>query len=292
MKNIKTFLCFIMLLLVHLTVEAKPESIVGLSETGIRQVSMEEVELGFNYQLEKYAKDKNFTLKIKVYPNDEVLFEQIKQHKVQVYFGTPMMFFKHMDLFDKELLFSPVIEDKNKQRYLILARKSDKVQHLSDFKGAKLSYCISDAIGNLYLKNLLKTQKLGAQNSFFSKVEVKKNPNLALFALFFKETQLAVVLESDFNVASELNPQLKQQLQVIETSPAYITNLLAVAQSEAYLPKADIEAAVMSLGDAISTQSILKSFNYASMRKIKLDELDSVKRLVDSLGSFGGELSD
>ena len=98
----------------------------------------------------------------------------------------------------------------------------------------------------------------------------KKNPNLAISAAFFKESQAVLALEGDFNVAAELNPQLKEQLMAIETSPEYITNIMAVTNNlEGPMSALEFESNVHSIGGAISSKRLLKTYSYGNLRKIK-----------------------
>ena len=151
-------------------------------------------------------------------------------------------------------------------------------------KNLSLSYCAADEVGLLYLQKLLNDKKLGEIHSFFKKLVVKKNPNLDISAVFFKETQAALALEADFTVASELNPQLKQQLIAVEISPEYINNAIAISNNIAGpMSNMELENHIMNLGNAIRSKTLMQSYNYGSMRKIKSEDLNSVRDLINSI---------
>lgn len=262
--------------------QAKPEYVVGLTEQGIRIAAIEEVELGFNYQLEQLTKDKDYSMRIKVFPDTEKLTELLVTHKLQGYFGSPALFIYHRALFDINYLYAPIINNKVLHRYVVLVRKDSGIKQLVDLKQKTLAYCGADEIGMLFLQHELKGGKLGLIDRFFKNTLLKKNPNLATSAVFFKEADATLVLESDFLVASELNPQLNKQLVVIETSPEYITNLLALNHQDGFVLNADLDSLVLRLGNAIHSKSLMKSYKYGTIQKIKLEDLSSVESLIAS----------
>ena len=270
--------------------QAQTEYIIGLTAQGIRGASVEEIELGFNYQLQNIGKDKDYLMKIKVFPTKERLIDLLMQRKLTGYFGAPKIFFENKKDFNYDLLYSPVLSGKVLQRYVLLVRKDSGIDSLEKLKNTGLSYCEVDEIGMLYLQKLLKDKKMGEVDGFFSKLVIKKNPNLDIAAVFFKETKASLVLESDFEVASELNPQLKQQLVALETSPEYITNLFAILNNLAGpMSTAELEINILSLANSIQNKKMMKSYNYGAMRKIKLDDLNSVRDLINSLSENKGK---
>lgn len=270
-------------------VKANSEYVIGLTTQGIRNASVEEIELGFNYQLAKLTEAKPYGMKIKVYPTVNQLSEAIHHQKIIGYFGPPLFFFQNKDTFDTDSIFTPVLSGKVMQRYLLLVRKDNALDKFEMLKNKSLSYCETDEVGIFYLKKLIKEKKLGQFDTFFSKFMIKKNPSLAISAVFFKETQATIVLESDFMVATELNPQLKTQLVTLEVSPEYITNMLAIRKNiEGPLTKSEYEANVLSLGSAIQSRKLMQSYNYGSLQKIKLEDLKSVSDLIKSLNDGKG----
>lgn len=276
-------------LIVCFTAQAKTELIIGLTAQGIRVASIEEVELGFNHQLENFTKDKNYLLKINVLQNDEQLASMLESRQIIGYFGTPFLAIQNQALFDFDLMFSPVLNDKVKQRYVLLVRKDSAINDLAQLKGTSLSYCIADEMGILFLQKLLKDQKLSDIHTFFEKMMVKKNPNLAISSVFFKNAKATIVLDADFKIAAELNPQLNTQLSIIETSPEYITNVLATTNDiKNKMSLSEYESIVLNIGSTIQSKKLLKSFNYGQLHKIESEDLDSVRDLMHNLNADKG----
>jgi ABC-type phosphate/phosphonate transport system substrate-binding protein len=282
-------LCVAMLLLLASTqAHAKPEYVVGLTEQDIRIASIEDMELGFNYQLDKLSKEKDFSLKVKIYPNESQLQKLLVEHKVIGYFGTSISLFSNQNLFDPLYLYTPVINDQIKNRYVVLVRKDSGINQISQLKQKNIAYCTADAVGVLFLRLQLKEKGLSNIDSFFNKMVIKKNPNLATSATFFKETDATIVLESDFLIASELNPQLLKQMTSIGTSPEYVTDILAFSYNATSMPEFDIDETVQRVANA-ATSGLTRNSKYKFMRKIKLEDLNSVRDLFEKTNLVKGK---
>lgn len=271
-------------MLANLTAHAATEYIIGLTTQGIRSASVEEIELGFNYQLQSIGKNRGYSMRIKVYPNTQQMIQLLSEQKVIGFFGSTKLLLENADKINMSLLFSPVLSEKVMQRYVLLVRKDGGIDSITKLKNLSLSYCAADEVGLLYLQKLLNDKKLGEIHNFFKKLVIKKNPNLDISAVFFKETQAALALEADFTVASELNPQLKQQLIAVEISPEYINNAIAISNNIAGpMSNMELENHIMNLGNAIRSKTLMQSYNYGSMRKIKSEDLNSVRDLINSI---------
>lgn len=261
--------------------EARQEYVMGLTLQGLRSASLEEVELGFNYQLSQITKDKNYSLKIKVFPNNQLLTDALSENQLVGYFGPPLLYIQHKTRFNEEQLYSPVLNNQVMQRYLLLVRRDGDIKQLADLKKSDISYCLTDEVGVFYLQKLLKDKKQGPLSAFFNKLVLKKNPSMAISTVFFKETKATLVLESDYIVAAELNPQLKKQLIAIETSPEYITSVLAVKKNLSGPMTAEaLEQHVFSTGFNMKSKTLLKNYNFNELRKVKGAELESVEKLI------------
>lgn len=265
----------------------KAEYVIGLTAQGIRVATVEDVELGFNFELDKLTKDKKYQLRIKVFQSEEQLNQLVKEKKILGYFGSPKLLIQQPKEFNLHSIYSPILNENVLQRYVLLVRKDSGISTLQQLKNSHLGYCAVDEIGLLHMKRLLREDKLGDLESFFSKTTVKKNPNIAISALFFKEIQATIVLENDFKIAAELNPQLNSKLMAIDTSPPYLTSVLAIRnQLEGPLSIDEYEKNVLTIGDKFQNKALLQSFKYGMLRKISKEDLNSVITLIEYLNQF------
>jgi len=275
------------------SLQAKTEYLFGITMQGIRVAKIEEVEAGFNNHLESISKDKNYLLKIKVFKSEEQVASLLLENKISGYFGSPLLAIKYSKKFNPDLLYTPLLNNKHMQRYLLLVRKDSGINQLKQLKSKSLSYCNSDEVGMMYLQKKLSESKSGAINTFFDSTKLTKNPSLTIFSVFFKETEAAITLESDFEVAAELNPQLKQQLIAIEISPDYITSILAVTSHlEGPMTGTELNNVMQNVNNAMKKNGLLKSYNtFSNLHKIKSEDLNNIRDLINSINLDKTELN-
>ena len=106
-------------------------------------------------------------MKIKVYPSEEQLSNMLFDHKIYGYFGSPLLYVQHKKEFNNDLLFSPEMNAKVMQRYVILVRKDSGIDQFTKLKSKNISFCTTDQVGVMYLQKLLKDKKSGDINAFF-----------------------------------------------------------------------------------------------------------------------------
>lgn len=263
---------------------AQMNYVIGLTKSGIRIASVEEIEYGFNYELGKITQGKTFDLKIKVLPTESLLENMIFDGKLVGYFGNPLLLLKKEDQFNLNSIYAPVLNDEVMHQYVLLVKKESGITALEQLKGKKLGYSDADTIGLMFLKKAVLNKKDALKDHFFSKGVVKNNPNLVISSLFFNQVDAVIVLKNDYLIAAELNPQLKQKLSVIETSPHYVVNVLAVRNKlTGPMTLQDLEGYVERIGNSFQSSRLLKQYKYGVLRKVSQDDLKSVKALIREL---------
>jgi len=253
----------------------------GISENNIRNASKEEVEVAFTQMFNEIAEEHNIKLKISTYETSKQLDSAIKNNEVQGFFGNTLDLLNNIMYLNQDHIFTVKLNENLKEQYLLLVRKDSHFNSLSDLKSKKLAYSLGDEVGFAYLNKLIQEKKMGSSTKFFSQIIKKKYSAVTTNAVFFKETEAALVLQTDFEIASELNPQLKQQLIAIETSPEFIVNIIALRKDlnqEDYLVFDHIvsEATKYKKG-----QKLFGMFKAKSLNKIDLNSLENIKTLVN-----------
>jgi len=277
--------CIVILLFVTMNTQAKDEFIVGMTEQGLRTATVEEIELGFNSQLAQLSRNNSFSFKLKIFESDQMLVKALHQKKLQVYFGSPIMLFNHLDEFDLEHIYTPVLSGKVKQQYLILVKKGSHINQLEQLRNKTIAHTQSDHVGIEYLSQVLETEKLGNSKTFFKKLELEQNPNLVAMSVFFNKADAGIMLESDFDIAAELNPQLRAQLTILKRSPAYVTNILAFV-NEPHKDTHDrrMQFVINSVRKVSKKIKLSNAYGFSQMQVISFKDLETVHLLVkDSL---------
>jgi ABC-type phosphate/phosphonate transport system substrate-binding protein len=124
------------------------------------------------------------------------------------------------------------IADENGEfrEYVILTKKDGPIKRLQDLRHKSLN------IGKVRFRSgvlkWLETQIMKAgykkTSDFFSSVKESMTPSLACIPVFFNKTDACVVTKSAFKLMAELNPQMGKELQIVSTSPPFMTAIMAV----------------------------------------------------------------
>jgi ABC-type phosphate/phosphonate transport system substrate-binding protein len=114
--------------------------------------------------------------------------------------------------------------------YVVLVRSDSDLKWISDLRDKRLIVPRGgrSTMVTLWLEAFLYDNGLPPRESFFRETrEVAKNSQVIL-PVFFKQADAGVVTKSAFETAVTLNPQLRQQLRVIATSPRLIPAVVCV----------------------------------------------------------------
>jgi phosphonate transport system substrate-binding protein len=166
--------------------------------------------------------------------------------------------------------------------FLLLVRKDNEIKNLMDLKGKQINVP-SDSFGklvNMWLTTTLhdKGEKF---NTFFSEVKEVNKPSQALFPVFFKQADACVIPEQSFNTMLELNPQLKNDLLIIDTSPELVNGIMCINDKlENNLRETTTETA-RKLSHTDSGKQILTLFKSEELLKFKPEHIKSTKELFD-----------
>jgi len=186
------------------------------------------------------------------------------------------------DGFDK--FFYPVftssksLEEKF-QKYIIICNAENQLNYI---KNGELHIPESS---ETELMNIWVKSKFGNDKSGDGIVIVKspKNEIQLINAIFFGSIKYAVVTEASFSVAKELNPQIKNKIKVIDTSPGLIN--LIVALRKGY--NKDYENIILDISlnfhNSIEGKQILNLAQAARFVEINNSDLSETVKLLKSV---------
>lgn len=186
------------------------------------------------------------------------------------------------DGFDK--FFYPVftssksLEEKF-QKYIIICNAENQLNYI---KNGELHIPESS---ETELMNIWVKSKFGIDKSGDGIVIVKspKNEIQLINAIFFGSIKYEVVTEASFSVAKELNPQIKNKIKVIDTSPGLIN--LIVALRKGY--NKDYENIILDISlnfhNSIEGKQILNLAQAARFVEINNSDLSETVKLLKSV---------
>ncbi len=161
------------------------------------------------------------------------------------------------------------------EQYCILKRNDRNISKIDDMKGKTVSipeYKIHPMLED-WLINMLAKNKLGPISKAFGQIKFTDKESNAIYNVFFKNSDLAVVRKSVFDAVCEFNPQIKNSVSVLASSPPMI---IAFTAGNDNADQKIVSIIIQYTGDLQTTQSgknILNIFKANKFIKIKKEDL-------------------
>ena len=115
----------------------------------------------------------------------------------------------------------------------------------------------------------------------FESPSTVENPSKAILQVFFHQADAALVTTEAFDVACELNPQLRKDLKVLCESPALITAFFIFRPSLGLERNMEVvEKAVMDLHTTPGGRQVLTVIQSSKMEKHPISILDNAIQFV------------
>lgn len=286
MKNLTVKLMWACLLFSITAFQALAEPyllVAGSSVMGFRENEKENVMLGFTTAFNTVLAQDEIKCNFKVFENSDDLANAIARKELNSFFGSPVEFFKSESRFLKAPLAGAIFGEKSKAKIFLVVRNDSGIESLQQLKGKKLSahnLIIDDLIG-LYLETLLLERGLPPMERFFSEILYSETSNRAFVDLFFKKVDASIMTERQYEVASELNPQLRKQTKIIESSEPYLIFIAALTKET---PKEVAEIIKHNLYNIHKTpkgRHILNLMRMHSFVEVSISDLDNLRALLE-----------
>jgi ABC-type phosphate/phosphonate transport system substrate-binding protein len=171
--------------------------------------------------------------------------------------------------------------------YLLLARREETIQTLSDLRGKTLNLLATANanLGDHWLDALLQDQNLGQPETFFSDLTFCTDPMKALLPVFFGKKDAVLIDSEKVDLMMELNPQLRNLRTLAASAP--LVNAVIGFNHEGWSTKQlrpDLIKALTELHLDQAGQQILTLFKVDQMVPFDPPQLDSLIQLRDALG--------
>jgi len=226
--------CWVFCCLMMTVVNAEPYHLIaGSSKLGFRENDKQNINIGFSTVFNEILSSENMKCDFKSTDSSEKLYAAIQANRVNTFFGSPFEFIQAEQYFLDSPLASGVFDRELKSKVYLLVRKDSGIKTITQLKGKKLvtSKWTTGDLGGLYLETLLLEHKQDLPKHFFSEILTPETSNQALVELFFKKADVALVNENQFNIAAELNPQLRSNIKILLELEPYLIFVTALSKN-------------------------------------------------------------
>lgn len=235
--------------------------------------SKKDFVIGMTVFVKEFAQSEGVDYDITYYESVEELAEAFKAEKINFAVAESLSFVRY---FDKKQLIPAVMAyktNKEESSTLLLLKRTEDRRKIKEILQGKAIYNGDKSI-KLYL------QTVSLENSIKnSEVVVSKNAQQSILKLFFKKGDYALVDEASYKLAIELNPQLKESLEVLQSVPLRLDTLSFM---NANMPKElhnQLIKSALTLNQTQRGKQLLQMFKTSIIDVTSASELDNLYAL-------------
>lgn len=183
------------------------------------------------------------------------------------------------------------------ERYVLLAHRNRPLGEAAPRRERRLliQTDVRTCLIPPWLDTLLAGGSLGPAGAALKTMSRTETSSKAVLQLFFCQADACVVTAAAFELASELNPQLRRDLTVLATSPEVVPAVFFFLPERAFPLKAELESAIVELHETVAGSQVLTVFRGDGMVKRPVACLEATQQLLERyhrLGNSGGEVKE
>jgi len=99
--------------------------------------------------------------------------------------------------------------------------------------------------------------------------------------LFFKKADVALINENQFNIAAELNPQLRTNTKILKESEPYLIFVTALSKNTPALEVKGIKNSLLTMQKTTRGRSALNLLKLQGFQEISIAETDNIRALIE-----------
>jgi ABC-type phosphate/phosphonate transport system substrate-binding protein len=231
---VKLFL--ILCIIITLSAESSFNIRILVSTKGLDKIDRDDFRIAMELLIKNITKHDEFHSATVDYdddiPHSIKSFNSGRYDALQINTLEYLHYFKDIESHSSQCWSLSKVPKKRLRDFYLLVREDSQINSFDDLIGKHIALTQLDAMQELYLTHLmLKTNNRISQECFSSFIYNKKG-STSILNLFFKKVDVAIVSRRSYNLAVELNPQLKTQLKILHhsreifpaTSVALVTN--------------------------------------------------------------------
>jgi ABC-type phosphate/phosphonate transport system substrate-binding protein len=252
---------------------------VGGSAESIYDIRITDIEILISLLFNEMFKDQDKQLKIKIYDSDRLLSRQLAEGKLDAAFMNPVFYLDHIDHLNSQFTYAVEHGSSIKTKYVVLVRHDSGITSLAGLRNKKIIIPSGHRVGQRFLDVELMRDGLPDSEGTFSELRHTRETNAAIVNLFFGQVDAALVTDFSYQVASELNQQIPNTLQIIRTSKPLTHMLLSVHKGfppqivEKLLPFTKV------FENNPRLQYLQKTFLFEGITKITAEDISDIQKL-------------
>ena len=255
--------------------EAPPPVVIGFYTPVFRDVPRADVEVSLRFWTDELAQLVKLKFKpIRFYDRMEDLKRDMKSGEVNFMVATSMGVAQYFSMDELRDGFSGL---KNIPDHLFLVvRRASGIHAPADLAGRRVAILEGDELSEVYLDTLMMKALGKSAATRMPSVTHEKRSSTLVHRVFFNQADAVLVRRNTYEAAVALNPQIEQQLQVLEAysfkgrSPHIGLFSSRIAPNDAET----ITRSAMTLGSTARGRQVLDIYNADSMVQTRVQDLE------------------
>jgi phosphonate transport system substrate-binding protein len=166
--------------------------------------------------------------------------------------------------------------------YILLVRGDSAIGRISDLRARSLAFFHNPraSLAPVWIETLLLQAGLGQTRQFCGRVIQAEKLSQTVLPVFFHQCDACVVTRRGFQIMTELNPQVGQQLKVLATSPAVVP-VVFIFRADYNDPARDqIVSEIGGVHSTVAGRQVLTLFQCESLEVHPVAAMDSALELL------------
>jgi ABC-type phosphate/phosphonate transport system substrate-binding protein len=166
-------------------------------------------------------------------------------------------------------------------RLILVTRRDSGHLSLADLKGKTLlqQKGLYENGRNLWLDTLLMRKGIAVPEQYFLSDRKTLKPSDAIMSVFFGKADACIVTKRSLEVMAELNPQLKNELTILEESPPRPSSILAVRRGISVVKRAMLLEILGTLNQSPEGKQLLTLFKMNRLATFRPQYLVPIEKL-------------
>ena len=174
------------------------------------------------------------------------------------------------------------------EEFALLVRKESNIESISDLKNKNVVITggMSGLLAEMWLEtNLLENfQQMSTQ--YFNKIDFVESSSKAMINLFFKNYDACIVNTYSFEILSEMNPQMREQIVAIDISEGLLPTVTVLVNSDDKTFNDYVTDYSLNLPNETHSKQMLALFRINEIILYEDKYLDNVRKLIKKYKSL------
>lgn len=256
---------------------------VGFSSATFTKVNENDVMAALKVWLSMLAKERGIPtdLRPRLLNGTQAIRESVRGNVVDAVALNTDEYWKIKDTLDRRICIVGINEGRPTEEYILLTHQHSGIRRTADLHGRSLVFFQSPrmSLASVWMDTILVQGGFGRTVEFCHVTHVTKLQD-AILPLFFRKTDACVVTRRGFKTMNELNPQIRQQLRVIASSPEVVPSLFAFRQTYDDPLRGEIISQLEKIISTPAGAQFLILFQAGSLKALPISCLDSAFNLL------------